>query len=125
MVIYTKNRKKFDLSYNVYINQISYVLNSIGVNINTVPILDIRRNSSHNVIGDRAYSNNKNIVNKIGNITIDLFKNKKIGTVIKHIPGHGLSKEDTHFKLPIISDNLNYLKKNDFSVFKNKKTFLQ
>ncbi len=120
--LYKKNPKKFNLYYKVYIDQISYVLNLIGVNINTVPVLDLRRSFSNKIIGDRSFSNNKKIVDKVGKITIDLFNLNRVGTVIKHIPGHGLSKFDTHFQLPFISNNLNYLEKNDFSLFKNKKS---
>ena len=120
--IYKKNINKFNVFFKIYINQISYVLNLIGVNINTVPVLDLRRKFSHDIIGDRSYSNNKRIVNKIGNSTISLFNQNHIGTVIKHIPGHGLSKKDTHLNLPKINKKLSYLEKYDFSVFKNKKS---
>tara|TARA_Y100000590_G_scaffold225741_1_gene255148 strand:+ start:3111 stop:4064 length:954 start_codon:yes stop_codon:yes gene_type:complete len=120
--LYKKNIKKFYLHYKVYVDQISYVLNLIGVNINTVPVLDLRRNYTHNIIGDRAYSYNKKTINKIGNICIDLFHQNKIGTVIKHIPGHGLAKQDSHLKLPYVNNKLIFLKKNDFYTFKNKKT---
>ena len=120
--LYKKDIKKFNLFYKVYIDQISYVLNLIGVNINTVPVLDLRRKYSHKIISDRAYSFNKNVINQIGNTTINLYKNNRIGTVIKHIPGHGLSKQDTHYKLPYISNKLEYLKNNDFITFKNKKS---
>ncbi len=118
-----KNKKKFNLYYQVYIDQISYLLNLIGVNINTVPILDIRRNFTHNIIGDRSYSKDKQIVDLIGSITINLFNKNKIGTVIKHIPGHGLSNSDSHLKLPRILNKLKYLEKNDFKLFKNKNSF--
>ena len=120
--LYKRNHKKFNLYLDVYIDQISYVLKLIGVNINTVPVLDLRRKFSHNVIGDRSYSQNKKVIDKIGSLTINLFKKNRIATVIKHIPGHGLSKKDTHFKLPKINKNLKYLEKNDFSLFKNKNT---
>ena len=119
--LYKKNTKKFYLYYSVYIDQISYVLNLIGVNINTVPVLDLKRDFSHQIIGDRSYSSNKKIVNIIGNNSIKLFKKNRIGTVLKHIPGHGLSKRDSHLSLPYIKHNLSYLEKNDFSLFKNKK----
>ena len=36
-----------------------------------------------------------------------------ISTVIKHIPGHGLSTSDSHLKLPIINKSYNYLRNND------------
>ncbi len=120
--LYKKDKKKFNLYYKVYIDQISYVLNLIGVNINTVPILDIRRNFSHKIISDRSYSKEKKIINKIGDITIKLFNKNRIGTVIKHIPGHGLSKKDTHLDLPYIKNKIEYLANNDFSVFKDKKS---
>ena len=121
--LYKKNLKKFNLYYKIYIDQISYVLNLIGVNINTVPVLDLKRNFSHKVIGDRAFSTNKKIINKVGKICINLFHQNRIGTVIKHIPGHGLAKQDSHVNLPYINNKLKFLKKNDFYLFKNKNSY--
>ena len=120
--LYKKNIKKFNLYYKVYVDQISYVLNLIGANINTVPVLDLKRDFTHKIIGDRSYSYNKEIINKIGNLSINLFHKNRIGTVIKHIPGHGLAKRDTHLSLPYINNKLKFLKKNDFYLFKNKKS---
>ncbi len=120
--LYKRNQKKFYLYYKIYVDQISYVLNATGININTVPVLDISRNFTNKIIGNRAYSNHKKIINKIGNITIDFFNQNRIGTVIKHIPGHGLSKQDSHLSLPYITNKLKYLNENDFFVFKNKKS---
>ena len=120
--IFIKDKKKFNIYFNIYVKQISYLLNLIGVNINTVPVLDINRKFSHNIIGDRSYSNDKKIVSKIGNICVDKFHKNRIATVIKHIPGHGLSKVDSHLKLPTIRNNLKYLVKNDFSTFAKKKS---
>ncbi len=122
--LYIKNLDKFNLYHKVYIDQISYVLNLIGANINTVPVLDLRRRFTHKIIGDRSYSFDKEIINKIGNLTIKAFNQNRIGTIIKHIPGHGLSKKDTHLKLPYISNKLKYLENNDFFLFKNKKSIL-
>ena len=51
------------------------------------------------------------------------FSKGRIGTVIKHIPGHGLAKVDSHKFTPIINNKAKYLFKNDFAPFKNKKTF--
>ena len=50
----------------------------------------------------------------------DQFHKNNIATVIKHIPGHGLGKVDSHYKLPIINNSNQYLLKNDFLTFKNK-----
>ena len=122
--LYVKNNKKFEIYFNVYVKQIAYLLRTLGININSVPVLDIRRNKSHNIIGDRSYSANKKNISKIGNICIEKFHDNKIATIIKHIPGHGLAKSDSHKKLPIINKNLAYLLKNDFQTFKNKKSIM-
>ena len=120
--LYQKNFKNFQLYFNVYIKQISYLLKILGININTSPVLDLRRKESHVIIGDRSYSTNKLIVSKIGDICISKFHKNGIATIIKHIPGHGLAKVDSHKKLPVVNKNLKYLNKYDFFIFKKKKS---
>ena len=95
----------------------------MGININTVPVLDLRYKNASNVIGNRSYSSNKFVVSNIGEICINLFRENSIGTVIKHIPGHGLAKVDSHHFTPIVKKTINYLNKNDFYPFKKKKSF--
>ncbi len=118
--IYQKDKKKFNIMCNKYIHDISKILRSLGINFNTVPVLDIYRPKKHKVIGDRAFSSNPKIVSKIGNIFIKKFLKKKIICITKHIPGHGLADVDSHFQLPIIKKNYNFLIKNDFFPFKGK-----
>ena len=98
------------------------LMHKIGVNINTVPILDVRRKKSHNIIGDRSFSTNPKIVSKIGDFCIKEFHKNNIGTVIKHIPGHGLAKVDSHKVTPLVKDEFKKLNKIDFFSFKNKKS---
>jgi len=118
--LYLKDKKKFNLLYKSFIDQTSHLVRLLGININTLPVLDLRQKGSSNIIGDRSFSSNKKIVSKIGDICIDYFHKNKIGTVIKHIPGHGLAKVDSHIQTPTVKKKLNYLIENDFSVFKNK-----
>ena len=120
----TKSKKYFYTSYKIYIDAISQIFNYVGININTVPVLDLRRIKSHNIIGDRSYSSNKKLVTKIGDICIEKFHKNRIATIIKHIPGHGLAISDSHKKLPIIYKNIEYLIRNDFQTFKNKKSLI-
>ena len=120
---FIKNFKEFKFFYKLFVDKTSYLLKSIGVNINTVPVLDLRVKNASNVIGDRSFSHNYKIVSKIGDYCIQYFKENRIGTVIKHIPGHGLAKVDSHYKTPIVNKKLSYLLKKDFFPFKNKKAF--
>ena len=120
---FKKNFKEFVFIYKLFIDKTSYLLKSLGININTVPVLDLRIKNASNVIGDRSFSNNPKIVSIIGDYCIKNFHKNGIGTVIKHIPGHGLSKVDSHHFTPTIDKNIKYLNKKDFFPFKNKKSF--
>tara|TARA_B100001173_G_scaffold304636_1_gene308918 strand:- start:5 stop:955 length:951 start_codon:yes stop_codon:yes gene_type:complete len=122
--LYKNNKKKFYIYYDVYIKQIAYLLNLLGININNVPVLDVRRKITHKVIGNRSFSSDPYLVSKLGKICINKFHKNHIGTVIKHIPGHGLSKFDTHKKLPIVNQNVDDLNKIDFYPFKKQKSLL-
>ena len=118
--LYEKNRKNFNIFYKLFVDKTSYLLKLIGSNINTVPILDLRVKGASNIIGDRSFSKNKNTVSKLGDLCIKLFHKNSIGTVIKHIPGHGLAKVDSHNFTPIVKKSLKFLEKNDFYPFKDK-----
>ena len=121
--LFEKDKKKLNIIYKLFVDKTSYLLKSIGVNINTVPVLDLRFKGSSNIIGDRSFSKNKNTVSKMGDLCIKFFHENSIGTIIKHIPGHGLAKVDSHNFTPVIKKTVKYLNKNDFYPFKNKKSF--
>ncbi len=118
--LFIKNKMEFLIIYKLYIDKISYILKNLGININTVPVLDLRYKGSSNIIGNRSFSNNTKIVSDIGDLCIRYFRDNSIGTVIKHIPGHGLAKADSHHFTPIINKSLDYLHKHDFRPFKSK-----
>ena len=120
---YIENYKEFKFIYKLFIDKTSYLLKSIGVNINTAPVLDLRIRGASNIIGDRSFSKNPKIVSKIGDFCIDFFYENGIGTIIKHIPGHGSAKVDSHKFTPIINKTIKYLTKKDFVPFKNKKSY--
>ncbi len=120
--LFYEDKKKLYIIYRLFVDKTSYLLKTIGVNINTVPVLDLKIKGSSKVIGDRSFSKNKKIVSKMGDLCIKLFHENSIGTVIKHIPGHGLAKVDSHNFTPIIKKSLKYMNKNDFYPFKNKQS---
>ena len=118
-----KERKNFIKFYKEYIQKVCYLIRNAGININTVPVLDVRRNKGHDVIGNRSFSSNPVTVSKLGNICINLFKKNKIGTIAKHIPGHGMSRSDSHYKLERINASKKELINNDFVPFKKTNPF--
>ena len=118
--LYSLNQDVGAAVYKNYINSMSIILKKIGININTAPVLDIIKPRTHKIIGNRGFSKNTKIISQLGDICIKSYKNNKIETVIKHIPGHGGATSDTHYKLPIVSDSYEILKTKDFKCFKNK-----
>ena len=121
--LYKKDRKLFYRIYTIYVNKVCDIFKKVGININTVPVLDVRRNNTHEIIGNRCFSQNPQGVLKLGNICINLYKKNKIATVVKHIPGHGKSNIDSHYKTPIINASKKELIKKDFKPFKACKSF--
>ena len=110
-------------SYKIYVEHVCNIMKQVVININTVPVLDIYRKKSHPVIGDRSFSSNPNIVSRLGNLCIDLYSKNKIATVVKHIPGHGLSNHDSHYDLPVVKSKKKDLMKIDFKPFRHNKSF--
>jgi len=121
--LFEKDKMKLNIVYKLFVDKTSYLLKLIGANINTVPVLDLKIKGASNIIGDRSFSKNKNTVSKMGDLCIKLFHKNSIGTIIKHIPGHGLARVDSHNFTPMIKKSAKYLNKNDFYTFKNKKSF--
>jgi beta-N-acetylhexosaminidase len=105
--------------YMNYLKSLSDKLLEIGINVNTIPVLDVLRNNTNSIIGDRSFSKHKKIVKKLGRIAIKISHSKKIISVIKHIPGHGCSAQDSHLSTPKVNLNKKILNKIDFYPFKS------
>ena len=117
--LFEKDNKNAKVIYKYYLNSICSVLKNVGININTIPVMDLLQNSTNKIIGSRSYSRNVKTIRSLGKICVLTLKNNKIASVIKHIPGHGCADVDSHKKLPIVKDNLKKLCSNDFLAFKN------
>jgi len=121
--IYKLNPKIALSAYKNYNNNIASILKKIGINMNTVPVLDVLQKKTHEIIGDRSFSNDPLIVKKLGEECIKNYKSNKIATVIKHVPGHGCASSDSHLKTPKIKDSYKDLKKKDFFPFKSNSSY--
>ena len=82
------------------------------------PVLDINSNPNNTVIGDRAFSSDKNIVANLGANEIKGFKSSNVICVAKHFPGHGDTATDSHYSLPIINKTIEQLQGIEFVPFK-------
>tara|TARA_B100000941_G_C28439480_1_gene518828 strand:+ start:113 stop:1057 length:945 start_codon:yes stop_codon:yes gene_type:complete len=107
-----------------YLNSLTEILNDLGININTIPVLDVLRNNTNKVIGSRSFSKNPKITKELGSITIKHLHSKKILGVIKHVPGHGAATLDSHKSMPKVKLSLKKLNNIDLYPFKSSKAVL-
>lgn len=93
-------------------------LSGLGITVNCAPVLDIPGPDAHGIIGDRAFGNDPEIVAALGMAAAaGLFQGGVI-PVIKHIPGHGRAKADSHEELPVVDAVAEDLTETDFSPFR-------
>ena len=73
-------------------------LKAAGINLNFAPCIDVNVNPSCPVIGrlGRSYSEDPAIVTQCASLYIKAHREKGILTCLKHFPGHGSAKGDTH-----------------------------
>tara|TARA_A100000164_G_scaffold357240_1_gene367653 strand:- start:469 stop:1413 length:945 start_codon:yes stop_codon:yes gene_type:complete len=117
--LYKLDKKIATALYKNYLKSLCDNLKNIGININTIPVLDVLRNNTNNIIGKRSFSKDKDIVRDLGKITISECHLNKIVTVIKHVPGHGCSTIDSHQAMPKVHLNVRTLNTIDFYPFKS------
>lgn len=101
----------------------SIALKVFGINTNCAPVLDVHFDYAHEVIGDRAYSDNSKLVEIMAMEVIKAQKQAGINGIIKHIPGHGRAECDSHLSLPVVANSLAELEEVDFKVFKHLAPF--
>ena len=93
------------------------ILRESGFNLNFAPVLDIKRFNDNHAIGDRCFGTNEKDVSKYGIITMQELQKNKIISVVKHFPGHGATKQDSHNFLPVINKKIEQLEKEDMYPF--------
>ncbi len=81
-------------------------LRALGINLNLAPVVDLNLNRSNPVIGgvQRSYSNDPEIVSAQALAAIDAHHALGVGCTLKHFPGHGSSRADTHLGFVDVTD---------------------
>lgn len=79
------------------------MLRSVGINVDAVPLLDVRREGASDIIGDRALGTEPMQVAALGRAVLDGLASTGVLGIIKHMPGHGRALVDSHKELPIVT----------------------
>ena len=82
---------------------IGLMLRSCGINVDALPLLDVRQEGASDIIGDRALGSEPMQVSALGRATLDGLASAGVVGIMKHIPGHGRALVDSHHELPIVT----------------------
>ena len=93
-------------------------LRALGIDVNCAPVLDLPAPDGHEIIGDRAFSDDPGIISRLGQAVCDGLTGGGVMPVIKHIPGHGRANADSHLELPRVDTPLKILTETDFAPFR-------
>jgi beta-N-acetylhexosaminidase len=76
-----------------------------GFNTVAAPVLDLRIQGAHDVIGDRALAEDPPQIARLGRAFADGLLAAGVQPIGKHAPGHGRARVDSHLALPIVEAN--------------------
>jgi len=96
--------RSLDEAFEIY-SQMANQIRMTGLNLNLGPVVDVNVNRSSPAIGKlkRSFSSDPEIVYNYSKAFIDAHRKAGVLTTLKHYPGHGSSREDTHNDLTDIT----------------------
>lgn len=92
-------------------------LSALGIDVDCAPVLDVRQPDAHEIIGDRAHGDDPATVADLGRAVAEGLMAGGVLPVIKHIPGHGRARADSHLELPRVEAAREALATVDFAPF--------
>ena len=86
--------------------EIAKTLDSVGVNLNLAPVVDLNVNPSNPIIGSlgRSFSADPAVVTAQAEAFVEGHRAVGVHTTLKHFPGHGSSTGDTHLGVVDVTD---------------------
>jgi beta-N-acetylhexosaminidase len=82
---------------------IALMLRDVGITVDCLPLLDVRRADADAIIGDRSLGADPIQVASLGRLVIDGLREGGVVGVVKHMPGHGRAMADSHKQLPVVT----------------------
>jgi beta-N-acetylhexosaminidase len=90
----------------------------LGITVDCLPVLDLPVDGADPVIGDRAYGSDPERVARLARAACEGLLEGRVLPVIKHIPGHGRARVDSHHDCPLVETAIEELVRTDFVPFR-------
>lgn len=89
----------------------------LTIDSGTTPVVDLAREGTHDVIGQRAFGDDPDLVAAMGRVVIEAMLEVGEIPIMKHIPGYGRVTVDPHFDCPVVDAAVDDLRRSDFRPF--------
>src|SRR5215467_10878220 len=90
----------------------------LGITVDCLPVVDLAVSGADPVISDRAYGTDPGRVARLGDAACEGLLEGAVLPVIKHIPGHGRARVDSHHACPLVETPYEELVQTDFAPFR-------
>ena len=97
---------------------ISAELRDVGIDANCAPVADIAGPMTHPFLFNRCYGQEAGVVTEVARAVAEAQLAMGVLPVVKHMPGHGRSVNDTHHDLPTVTTDRAALWATDFAPFR-------
>jgi beta-N-acetylhexosaminidase len=115
--LYTREPEEAAWAARLGARLIAHELHGYGIDVDCLPVLDLRVPGAHDIIGDRAYGTTPEAVIRLGHAVCEGLRAGGVLPVVKHIPGHGRAMADSHLDLPRVTASRAELVASDFAPF--------
>ena len=97
---------------------LAHELRTVGIDVDCAPVADLRIAGADAIIGDRAFGTTPDPIAHLGRAAMEGLMAGGVAPIIKHIPGHGRARADSHLELPVVPEEHGLLSETDFAPFK-------
>lgn len=92
-------------------------MRACGVNMFLGPVADVNSDHLNPVIGTRSFGEETRLVSSLVSVAVSASRREGALTCLKHFPGHGPSRVDSHLELPVLGATLDQLRERDIPPF--------
>ena len=111
------DRQRAQEALRLNIQLIAAELTDLGIDVDCLPLLDLQFPGAHDIIGDRSFGGDPELVADLGGIVCETLLASGVMPIVKHIPGHGRARVDSHKELPVVGTARAELEATDFRPF--------
>jgi beta-N-acetylhexosaminidase len=89
-----------------------------GVNLDMAPDADVNTADDNPVIGTRAFGNDPGLVAAHTVAAVQGLQSVGVAACVKHFPGHGATRQDSHLEIPLVDADLDLLRARELVPFR-------